>query len=384
MARQRVQVSRSRNRNSICSCLVARVVVDRVMVAPLRSGSLSLIQTSPTRDGRNPPRRVVLVVAMQTDPEQASCLVRHGLDEEPASIPGRARQQRQTRPLPRTEEERPHTGGLRARVDRLADEEQAMTRSRADQPATTTHSTAVEQLDRVRLARRSRAVAGWDPRHRAAAGAGWRRGDVGGLHLPLKPDEDQRALTRPAMTLARAELRERLARLVARARRRWLHPSSVVRPATGSCSCPSAAPCGSLCCADGRGASVHGDRPPRPAAQRNGHRGRTSGDPATAGTATVQATGPDRHWTAAGRRHVLPDTMAGPDTAAATSADPRAAERAASGDCGRRARRTPPGGHPQRQRWMHHRHRRPGVTGRPDTSPATSRGGNVPETRRAT
>jgi hypothetical protein len=54
----------------------------------------------------------------------------------------------------------------------------------------------------------------------------WQHGDVGGLHLPLKPGEDQRALTRPAMTLARAELRQRLAHLVARARRRWLHPSS--------------------------------------------------------------------------------------------------------------------------------------------------------------
>jgi hypothetical protein len=54
----------------------------------------------------------------------------------------------------------------------------------------------------------------------------WVRGDVSGLHLPLEPSEDPRALLRPAMTLARAELRGRLARLVARARRRWLHPSS--------------------------------------------------------------------------------------------------------------------------------------------------------------
>jgi hypothetical protein len=32
------------------------------------------------------------------------------------------------------------------------------------------------------------------------------------------------------MTLARAELRERLERLVAHARRRWLHPTSGRRP----------------------------------------------------------------------------------------------------------------------------------------------------------
>ncbi len=58
----------------------------------------------------------------------------------------------------------------------------------------------------------------------------WQRGDVRGLHLPLEAGEDLRALTRPAMTLARAELRTRLARLVARVRRRWLHPTSGRRP----------------------------------------------------------------------------------------------------------------------------------------------------------
>jgi len=58
----------------------------------------------------------------------------------------------------------------------------------------------------------------------------WQRGDIRGLHLPLKPGEDPRALVRPAMTLARAELRERLGRLVARARRRWLHPTSGRQP----------------------------------------------------------------------------------------------------------------------------------------------------------
>src|SRR5215218_10374220 len=58
----------------------------------------------------------------------------------------------------------------------------------------------------------------------------WQRGDVRGLHLPLEAGEDPQALVRPAMTLARAELRERLERLVARARRRWLHPTSGRRP----------------------------------------------------------------------------------------------------------------------------------------------------------
>jgi hypothetical protein len=54
----------------------------------------------------------------------------------------------------------------------------------------------------------------------------WQRGDLRGLDLPLDPGEDARALTRPAMALARAALRARLDRQVARARCRWLHPSS--------------------------------------------------------------------------------------------------------------------------------------------------------------
>jgi hypothetical protein len=58
----------------------------------------------------------------------------------------------------------------------------------------------------------------------------WQRGEVRGLQFPLEPGEDPRALMRPAMTLARAELRTRLERLVARARRRWLHPTSGRRP----------------------------------------------------------------------------------------------------------------------------------------------------------
>jgi hypothetical protein len=58
----------------------------------------------------------------------------------------------------------------------------------------------------------------------------WQRGDVRGLHMPLDPGEDPRALVRPAMTLARAELRDRLVPLVGRARRRWLHPTSGRQP----------------------------------------------------------------------------------------------------------------------------------------------------------
>jgi hypothetical protein len=54
----------------------------------------------------------------------------------------------------------------------------------------------------------------------------WQRGDLLGLDLALEAGEDARALTRPAMTVARAALRARVGRQVARARCRWLHPSS--------------------------------------------------------------------------------------------------------------------------------------------------------------
>jgi hypothetical protein len=54
----------------------------------------------------------------------------------------------------------------------------------------------------------------------------WQRGEVRGLRLALREGEDSRAMVRPAMTFAREQLRERLGRLVVRARRRWLHPSS--------------------------------------------------------------------------------------------------------------------------------------------------------------
>ena len=58
----------------------------------------------------------------------------------------------------------------------------------------------------------------------------WQRGDVRCQHMPLDPGEDPRELVRPAMTLARAELRDRLVPLVGRARRRWLHPTSGRHP----------------------------------------------------------------------------------------------------------------------------------------------------------
>jgi hypothetical protein len=67
----------------------------------------------------------------------------------------------------------------------------------------------------------------------AAAGAvvaGWRRGDLLGLRLGGLTAEEALALERPAMTYVRAQLGDRLQRQVARAYRRWLHPSSGRRP----------------------------------------------------------------------------------------------------------------------------------------------------------
>ncbi len=51
----------------------------------------------------------------------------------------------------------------------------------------------------------------------AAAVACWQRGDLRGLELPLDTGEEAQAVTRPAMTVARAALRGRLAWQVARA-----------------------------------------------------------------------------------------------------------------------------------------------------------------------
>jgi hypothetical protein len=68
---------------------------------------------------------------------------------------------------------------------------------------------------------------GVDPQ--AAAGAvvgGWQRGDLLGLQLGGLTAEEALALERPAMTYVRTQLRDRLQRRLARAYRRWLHPSS--------------------------------------------------------------------------------------------------------------------------------------------------------------
>jgi hypothetical protein len=72
---------------------------------------------------------------------------------------------------------------------------------------------------------------GIDPQ--AAAGAvvdGWQRGDLLGLQLGGLTAEEALAVERPAMTLVRAWLRDRLQRQLARAYRRWLHPTSGRRP----------------------------------------------------------------------------------------------------------------------------------------------------------
>jgi hypothetical protein len=58
----------------------------------------------------------------------------------------------------------------------------------------------------------------------------WRRGDVQGLEFEGVSFEEARALERPAMTIARGQLRARLASRVQRAYWRWLHPTSGRRP----------------------------------------------------------------------------------------------------------------------------------------------------------
>jgi hypothetical protein len=75
------------------------------------------------------------------------------------------------------------------------------------------------------------AKVGVDPH--AAAGAvvaGSQRGDLLGLRLGGLTAEEALALERPAMTYVRAQLGDRLQRQLARAYRRWQHPSSGRRP----------------------------------------------------------------------------------------------------------------------------------------------------------
>jgi hypothetical protein len=72
---------------------------------------------------------------------------------------------------------------------------------------------------------------GVDPQ--AAAGAviaTWHAGNVNGLQLSGLTVEESLALDRPAMTYVREQLRQRLARQVGWAYRRWLHPTSGRRP----------------------------------------------------------------------------------------------------------------------------------------------------------
>jgi hypothetical protein len=72
---------------------------------------------------------------------------------------------------------------------------------------------------------------GIDPQAAAAAVvAGWQRGDLRGLRLGGLTAEEALALERPAMTYVRGQLGDRLGRQLARAYRRWLHPTSGRRP----------------------------------------------------------------------------------------------------------------------------------------------------------
>jgi hypothetical protein len=71
------------------------------------------------------------------------------------------------------------------------------------------------------------AKVGIDPQ--AAAGAvvaGWQRGDLPGRRLGGLTAEEALAMERPAMTLVRAQLGDRLGRQLAQAYPRWRHPSS--------------------------------------------------------------------------------------------------------------------------------------------------------------
>jgi hypothetical protein len=68
---------------------------------------------------------------------------------------------------------------------------------------------------------------GVDPDQLAQAVVGcWQDGEVSGLQLDDLGLEEARSLTRPAMTYVRAQLRGRLTARLARAHRRWLHPTS--------------------------------------------------------------------------------------------------------------------------------------------------------------
>ena len=72
---------------------------------------------------------------------------------------------------------------------------------------------------------------GVDPDQVAQAVIGcWQHGEVTGLQVDDLSFEEARWLTRPAMTYVRAQLRGRLTARLARAHRRWLHPTSGRQP----------------------------------------------------------------------------------------------------------------------------------------------------------
>jgi hypothetical protein len=58
----------------------------------------------------------------------------------------------------------------------------------------------------------------------------WGDSEVSGLQVDDLGFEEARSLTRPAMTYARGQLRGRLTARLARAHRRWLHPTSGRQP----------------------------------------------------------------------------------------------------------------------------------------------------------
>ena len=71
------------------------------------------------------------------------------------------------------------------------------------------------------------AKVGVDPEQVAQAVIGcWRDGEVTGLQLDDLSFEEARSLAGPAMTYVRGQLRGRLTARIARAHRRWLHPTS--------------------------------------------------------------------------------------------------------------------------------------------------------------
>jgi hypothetical protein len=72
---------------------------------------------------------------------------------------------------------------------------------------------------------------GVDPDQVAQAVVGcWQDGEVTGLQVDDLGFQEAQSLTRPAMTHVRSQLRGRLAARLARAHRRWLHPTSGRRP----------------------------------------------------------------------------------------------------------------------------------------------------------